>query len=68
MKEHIQEKPTRLEYSIEIVREVNVDLVKEDDITTLPTVDLCGQRLIGYQEENDLASGILNAVVKSCFK
>ena len=68
VKEQIQEILTLYGYSNEVVREVNVDQVSVDDITTLPTVDLCGQRVIGFREENDLASGILNAVVKSCFK
>ena len=67
VKEQIQEILTGFGYSKDVMREVNVDRMRVDDITTLPTVDLCGERIIGFREKDDMASGILNAVVKSCF-
>lgn len=51
-------------YSIDVVREINVDSERIgcERISSLPTIDICGKRLVGMQDESTLASKVLQTI------
>ena len=49
----------------DVVQEV--DVVEAVDITSIPTIDLCGNRLVGIQDEMAMRNEIFKVILKPCF-
>ena len=54
-------------YSEEVIREVDVEKEGCDCIKALPTLSICSTTLTGLQDEDTILSGVLGALVRSCF-
>lgn len=63
----LEERLKAHELSVDSIREVDCDTEYAGDVTALPTIQICGQTIVGLPEEDMLDQALWMLRVNPCF-
>ena len=67
-RELLEESLKAHELSVDSIREVDCDIEDAGDVTALPTIQICGQTIVGLPEEDILDQALWKLRVQPCFR
>ncbi len=63
----LEERLEAHELSVDSIREVDCDIENVSDVTALPTIQICGQNIVGIPDEDMLDQALWLLRVNPCF-